>query len=546
MKRFILAALLLPLAAGAQRVTPVAPVVLATPVVAAIPGAMATPVAPPGLAPAPPGANLKLWLADPRTGAALPTAIFVRDVTGGGDWLYIGAGADGSVYATLAPDRRYEFDVVEPAGAATGLVRRRYQVTVDAQGTASIDGAAPDSAGVSAVTLEVTPRPATPAVRQAQDGLRARAEQPAADFVPDSPCQLLDHASPARSFATDVSSGFPKVRVRLPSFGHVRALIIPVDFPGIAGVDDPGRLFMPLATKMRDFYLAQSYGKLAFDFAIVPNWVHLPFTPAKYGFAWTVGSGDFTRYRNDIFAMLDGQVDFGRYDAVYILVPPTMPMATMGWGPAITAPTWTRTGYVINGATGGADMYFNRDGAWRWMAHETGHAFGLVDEDLDHRTQTLGYWSIMAMNWSLAAIEHNAWDRYLQGWLAPAQVACLAKPALRGAGVTVRLSPIERQDQDVKAAMVPLSDSTILVMEARRNEGMDRIAPGHEGVLVYTVDTALGSLGGGYRTRRRPGSVDPNFEDAALHPGDTVVIEGIAVTVTGSGPAGDTVHLGAN
>lgn len=347
----------------------------------------------------------------------------------------------------------------------------------------------------------------------------------------------------APSFATDVAAGFPKVRGRLPSFGHVRALIIPVDFPGIAGGDDPGRLFTPLASKVRDFYLAQSYGALAFDFAIVPNWVHLPFAPARYGFGATVGSGDFTRYRNDIFAMLDGQLDFSAYDAVYLLVPPSMPMATMGWGPAITAPTWTRSGYVISGATGGADMYVNRDGAWRWMAHETGHAFGLVDEDLDHRTQTLGYWSIMAMNWSLGAIEHNAWDRYLQAWLAPAQVACLTKPALGGAGATVRLSPIERQDRQVKAAMVPLSESMILVMEVRRNEGDDRIAPGREGVLVVTVDMTRGSLGGGYRTQRRPGSVDPNFEEAALHPGDTDVVDGVAVRVSASGPAGDIVDI---
>lgn len=31
--------------------------------------------------------------------------------------------------------------------------------------------------------------------------------------------------------------------------------------------------------------------------------------------------------------------------------------------------------------------------------------------------------------------------------------------------------------------------------------------------------------------------------DAALHPGDTVVVEGVTVTVTGSGPAGDTVRI---
>lgn len=177
------------------------------------------------------------------------------------------------------------------------------------------------------------------------------------------------------------------------------------------------------------------------------------------------------------------------------------------------------------------------------MAHETGHAFGLYDEDLNHQTQTMGHWGIMAMNWSRNAIEVNSWDRYLMGWLPEEQVACMAMTSLSAAGTTVELGPLVRQSKDIKAAMVPLSASKILVMESRKNEGYDSIVASHEGVLVYTVDMKLGTLGGGYRTQRRAGSTDSAFEDAALRVGDSITVDGVTVTVTASSAAGDTVKL---
>jgi M6 family metalloprotease-like protein len=519
-----------------------APVVLPIQVVARPPALPAAPAVPASLSAAPSGSNLKLWLYDPRSSAAtgLATGIFLRNVTANGPWTFVGAGADGSVYQQLAAGASYEFDVVEPQGG--GLQRRRYLASVSATGAVAVQDQNANANGYYAVTVTV-PAAVTAEVKLRQEALRLLAERPVSTFRQTSQCQLLDGVTAQRSFATDLSAGFPRVRTRLPSFGQLRSLIIPVDFPEVAGQGDPGSLFTPVVKEVRDFFHKQSYGRLGFEFEILPNWVRLPFNPSKYGFTSVNGSGDFTSYRNDIFAMLDGQVDFSRYDAVYILVPKEMPMSKMGYGPAITGPTWTSTGYVINGATGGADMYQQPGNEWRWMAHETGHAFGLYDEDLDHKTQTLGHWGIMAMNWSRNAIENIGWDRYLLGWLPEEQVACLPKESLASAGTSVALAPLVRQDSGTKAAMVPLSGTKILVMESRKNEGYDRIAAGNEGVLVYTVDMTLGTLKGGYRTVRRPGSVDPNFEDAALRSGESVTVDGVTVTVTASSKDGDTVKI---
>lgn len=526
-------------------VTPKDVTILTKTIVVSSTGSGTVPAVPGSLSATPAGANLKLWLYDPRTSTGLGTGIFLQNITANTGFQFVSANSDGSLYQTLAAGS-YQFDTVEPNGSSATLLRQRYQVTVSAAGAATIADTTAGSNGYYPVTLKLAILAATPQAQQLQDALKALAVEPASTFKPTSACQLIDQVTANRSFATDISAGFPKVRTRLASTGHIRALIVPVDFPSLNGQDNPATFFTPLANDMRDFYLKQSYGKLAFDFSIVPNWVRLPFSPSKYGFTSTNGSGDFGAYRSDIIAMTDGQIDYSQYDAVYFLVPKEMPMNQMGYGPAITAPTWTSTGYVTNGATGGADMYLAGNGPnaqLKWMAHETGHAFGLYDEDLNHASATLGSWSLMANNWSNTGFEHNGWDRYLQGWLPEAQVSCLPKAGLTKTGSTVVLSPLVRQNTSTKVVFVPLSASKMLAIESRKNEGYDHLAASNEGVLVYTVDMTIGQLAGGYRTQRRVGSTSPTFEDAALHAGDAITVDGVTVTVTATGADGDTVKV---
>jgi hypothetical protein len=149
----------------------------------------------------------------------------------------------------------------------------------------------------------------------------------------------------------------------------------------------------------------------------------------------------------------------------------------------------------------------------------------------------------MAMSWSNNAIELGAWDRYLQGWLPQSQVNCVEMNALTTAGVSTKISPIVRQDKEVKTIMVPISSSKILVIESRKSESLDNIPANREGVLVYTVDMKKGQLGGGYEIQKRVGSTDPNFEDAALHAGDSITVGGVKITVSQLSASGDTVKI---
>lgn len=395
---------------------------------------------------------------------------------------------------------------------------------------------------------EITYAPKAPvsaAALAARTALDKLAVQPAWTYKGTSPCQLVDQVTANRSYGTDLSAGFPKVRTRIKSYGNVKALIVPLDFTDVPGKDNPVTYFTPIANGVNKYYNTISYGRLAFDFTILPSYVHMNFPISKYGIANTVGAGDVEGYRKAIIEATDSQIDYASYEAVYFLVPKEMPMSLMGWGPAITAPYPVTGGYIINGATGGADMYFNESNGiigatWKWMAHETGHAFGWYDEDYKHQSSTLGNWGLMSQSWTNDVIEQNAWDRYLQGWLEESQVGCSPKSTLTTAK-EFTLSALGDNNGDQKAVMVPLSGSKILVMESRRKSSLDNFKQTGEGLLVYTVDMTIGQLGGGYVTIRRPGSKDPDFRDAALREGDSVTVDGVTITVTKAGTSGDAI-----
>lgn len=389
--------------------------------------------------------------------------------------------------------------------------------------------------------------PVSAAALAVRSAIQKLATEPASTYKPTTPCQLIDQVTAQRSFNTDLSAGFPKVRTRLKSYGNIKALIVPLDFTDIPGKDNPVTYFTPIAEGVDRYYNTISYGRVAFDFTILPEYVHMDFPISKYGISNSVGSGDVAGYRTAILAATNKEIDFAAYEAVYFLVPKEMPMSLMGWGPAITAPIDVTGGYIINGATGGADMYFNENngvagGTWKWMAHETGHAFGWYDEDYQHQSSTLGNWGLMSQSWTNDVIEQNAWDRYLQGWLTDSQIGCTSRSDLATAK-TVTINALSENNDQQKAVMIPLSDSKILVMESRRTSSLDNFKSTIEGLLVYTVDMSIGQLGGGYKTIRRPGSVDQDFRDAALLLGDIITVEGITIKVTAAGSAGDTVTL---
>jgi hypothetical protein len=114
---------------------------------------------------------------------------------------------------------------------------------------------------------------------------------------------------------------------------------------------------------------------------------------------------------------------------------------------------------------------------------------------------------------------------------------------VNSSGITHLITPIERIDQQTKSIVVKLSETKILVIESRRNEGFDVLTPQQEGSLVYTVDMTIPTIKGGWKVQRRPGSTDPQFVDAALREGEAITVEGLRIEVVSRDQNGDTVKI---
>ena len=466
---------------------------------------------------APSGSNVKFWIYNPDS---TNTAIGSRGIfymSAAASWKHAASNSDGSFYANW-PQGDYTIDVVEPSAT---YARKRYFGNVNSSGVFAMDDLKPNSEGYFTVTVDKLATTPT--------------------FSQRTSCQLLDQTN-----NRSLQVGFPKATGRLPSNGVIRALIIPVDFADVQGIGNPENVFTAMTDGMNEFYFHVSANRVKFEFTTLRSWVRMPVSSSYHGLGiWS--KGDSAGYWKLALKTADPLVDFSLFDVVYVLSPKEIPSSSIAYGPAgpmlPNNGLTTNDGPVMNISLSGADAWRNgSSGPWKWISHETGHLFGLHDLYTTD-VATYGQWDLMADNWSQGVIELNSWNRYLLDWLSDSQVVCLDAANVSSAGSEVLLDPIERNNSLTKSVVIKISNSKIVVVESRRNEGFDVIDSSNEGVLIYTVDMNIETQKGGWNIQRRPGSVSTNFKDAALRAGEKIVTNGVTIEVLARDANGDRVKI---
>ena len=466
---------------------------------------------------APSGSNVKFWIYNPDS---TNTAIGSRGIfymSAAASWKHAASNSDGSFYANW-PQGDYTIDVVEPSATYT---RKRYFGNVNSSGVFAMDDLKPNSEGYFTVTVDKLATTPT--------------------FSQRTSCQLLDQTN-----NRSLQVGFPKATGRLPSNGVIRALIIPVDFADVQGFGNPENVFTAMTDGMNEFYFHVSANRVKFEFTTLRSWVRMPVSSSYHGLGiWS--KGDSAGYWKLALKTADPLVDFSLFDVVYVLSPKEIPSSSIAYGPAgpmlPNNGLTTNDGPVMNISLSGADAWRNgSSGPWKWISHETGHLFGLYDLYTTD-VATYGQWDLMSDNWSQGVIELNSWNRYLLDWLSDSQVVCLDAANVSSAGSEVLLDPIERNNSLTKSVVIKISNSKIVVVESRRNEGFDVIDSSNEGVLIYTVDMNIETQKGGWNVQRRPGSVSTNFKDAALRAGEKIVTNGVTIEVLARDANGDRVKI---
>ena len=151
--------------------------------------------------------------------------------------------------------------------------------------------------------------------------------------------------------------------------------------------------------------------------------------------------------------------------------------------------------------------------------------------------------------------EMLGWSRWQFGWLDPSQVHCDS-----GDGATVSLAPIAQPGDAVALAVVPLTLHDVIVIESRRTVGYDTgreyVSPNSrarttlpglvsEGVLVYTVDTFIGS--GDLPVKVAGDNGNSRVDDfPVLGVGDSVTLHGYTITVTADDATTHTISITRN
>ncbi len=331
--------------------------------------------------------------------------------------------------------------------------------------------------------------------------------------------------------------GFPRSEHRLPSLGTVRAIVLFADFADAPATRSPQDVFAMLSPQAEEFFTVQSYGRLELQLQPYFVWLRLSQPSAQYGASLT-SYYEHLNFLQEAVNLADPVLDFSQADAVVLINNPDA--YEIQFGPTYTGfldSGLTADGVIIpNGMTSGTDLMY---WGYLWLNHEFGHSLGLPDlyayGEYNEMFPYTGGFSVMGDIFGHAP-ELTAFERWMLGWLDDEQVYCLSP----GQTVELTLMAIE-QPGGLKALVMPLDESRLLVVESRRQLGFDA-AMEEPGALVYIVDASVAS-GYGPMLVLPQTPQDMRLGQATLQLGDVLDVEQLTVRVLEHGELYDRVQV---
>jgi M6 family metalloprotease-like protein len=276
--------------------------------------------------------------------------------------------------------------------------------------------------------------------------------------------------------------------------GRLRAVMLFVDFPNApasaapAGwqTSDPYHDWLaPAAGWLR----TTSFDKVRLRITPVDTWYRMSRPDFAYGMDRGITFDEHVEYIAEAVALADDDVDFSRFEIVYIVTPKnaTAISNSPGFIDASDERILADGVAVTHGATFGQNIWEWGAFGYRVLAHETGHVFSLPDLYAFEGGEThryVGGWNLMG-TLNGPAPDLFAWEKWKLGWLNDAQVECVGDAGTR----RIRLTAVERRG-GTKLVVVPTGPSSAYVIESRRAIGNDADACS-SGVLIYHVDSTV-------------------------------------------------------
>jgi hypothetical protein len=292
--------------------------------------------------------------------------------------------------------------------------------------------------------------------------------------------------------------------------------------------------------KAKDFFDTSSYGKLKLNFVNSTKIYSIPNSTANYHL--DSPNADNTSMYQDAMKAGSGEFDFSKFDELLLVVPDEIVAKDLG--PA----------YFFQARFGNATIKLGVAGAYNnpsnhrlvnsgYLAHEIGHTLGLTHP----YAQRFGIWDLMGLDDTFAP-DLFSWEKFVLGWITPQQVSCMTSTSVQD--TTAYLEAVEIPSDEKKMLVIKLSNTQAIVVESRRKNSLDLIDPSQEGVLIYKLDLNLG-FGEGIITLIGNQEKSLEYEghglfSSSLQQGESVVVEGLKISVLKHASAGDYISVKKN
>ncbi|MGK5695810.1 M6 family metalloprotease domain-containing protein, partial [Streptomyces sp. URMC 128] len=279
------------------------------------------------------------------------------------------------------------------------------------------------------------------------------------------------------------------------------AVMVFLSFPDAHPLTTPQELTADHFPATTRFFERASYGRFTLRPRPLGHWIQMPQPSTAYDIRRDWSAAHRAAYLRDALSVADPQVDFSRYDVVYLVADPDAPGVESDATKVVNLTSPMRAD--------GTDLHrvvtvFEQHPPDRLvLAHETGHVFDLPD--LYHRPVDgkgdwdthVGDWDLMGSQFGLAP-DLFGWHKWKLGWLEQRQVRCVQdagpvrltlEPLAAGPGVPVTGAagaPAFGLGRGTKLAVLRTGRDSVLAFEARGPVGND-VAACRQGVLVYRV-----------------------------------------------------------
>ncbi|CAL9559674.1 hypothetical protein SUDANB178_04571 [Streptomyces sp. enrichment culture] len=332
--------------------------------------------------------------------------------------------------------------------------------------------------------------------------------------------------------------------------GTLDAVLVFLSFPDSAPRTTPEELTADHFPATTGFYAQSSYGRFTLRPHPLDRWLRMPRPSTSYAIRRDWSAKDRADYLRDAFAVADKEVDFSRYQVVYLVADPDAPGVDSDATKVVNLDAPLRAdGTDIHRVV---TVFEDHPPDRLVLAHETGHVFDLPD--LYHRPADgkgdwdthVGDWDLMGSQFGLAP-DLLGWHKWRLGWLDPRQVVCVRgaapsrltlEPLAAGPGAPLPVAgggSAFGLGHGVKLAVVRTGPESALAFEARGPAGADHGAC-RQGILVYRVRGGAASGDGPVQVVDAHPRTEACWEDSVYPPlADAPVFLGERFTVPGDG-----------